>query len=129
MLMYGDADKTSTEYQVHCEDHLMDDGYVVTVLELWSWDKDELDQQDLMWTIDGDTVKFSLRVSDTFEPATADSEPILEEDLGALEEAIKECKERREPWNGPLLWAARKRGKRPLYGVSEAVDDLFDGLI
>jgi hypothetical protein len=57
--------------------------------------------------------KVSINVNDVFFWGCADSEDIEVEDLPLFCECTEACKAAGDPYNGSLLYAARKRGERP----------------
>lgn len=92
--------------------------YVLNVLKIM----EQADQyESMLWRVDGEKVTFALMCSDTFAWGCADAEEILPGDLPLLWQTWQDLKAVEAAHRGsqalcdlPELYAARKRGMRPM---------------
>jgi len=90
------------------------------------------DYESLRWRVDDSTGDVSLFAgcSDFFHLATADCEEVKAADIALLGECLEDLEETGEPYFLAELFAARKRGMRPLAGAYKDMDPptraLFD---
>jgi hypothetical protein len=97
--------------------------FVSQVLDFFS--KNDV-TEDLMWSVDHNLVRFSAQCSDVFHWASADSEDIGPDDLPLLQQCIDDL--RATEIDAAVvytaeLYAARKRGMRPMRKWFDAVID------
>ena len=81
------------------------------------------------WPHGDKKIKFFAVCSDTFTWATADAEEITPENVHILEMAFADVSVVRcEKWWGPLLFAARVRGMRPMpkLAIPDPLKELFN---
>lgn len=71
---------------------------------------------ELFWRTDGEYAPLYVSVdcSDTFDWATADGEQFTAEDIPALRQAKADADAAGDEAVFPILWVARKRGRRPM---------------
>lgn len=98
-------------------------GLVVRVLALWS--DEDLDHEDLLWSVRGDKVTLAVMCSDFFTWGTADSEGVDEAGFPVLAQAVMDagavgC----EDW-GARLYAARRRRMRPQGACYEHIPEVL----
>lgn len=89
---------------------------------------DAADNHDgLFWRAGGDEpIRFYAKCSDTFWWATADAEVITPEDVPVLRQCLDDLRLHDEPYLLGELFAARKRGMRPMrlwLGIHPASSD------
>ena len=91
--------------------------------------------EDLSWSVTGDyaPLTFLVDCSDTFDWATADSEPIGPADIDDLERAFADVRAAAgvgmPELEAPMLYCARRRGRRPMrlaYPEDTRLWPLFD---
>lgn len=108
--------------------------FILDVLHFFSLEETDC-YGDLYWRTDGEyaPVTFWILVNSAFSWATADTEQIMPEDMGALRQAAADVRAvMGREWYAPdalLLWAARKRGMRPqppAYPQDARLRALFD---
>lgn len=85
------------------------------------------------WSSEGDNIRFWVNCGDTFAYACADGEAITDDDLDALEKAIKDVRAADKfSFDGLEVFVARKRNQRPIGPVMdnkpEKVRALFEEL-
>lgn len=90
---------------------LDDPGFTYDVLELF-YLADLCD--GLMWSTKDGVVTFSTLCSDVFWWGTADAEGITPDDLPLLHQCLADLREVDQEYLVPELFAARKRGLRPM---------------
>lgn len=93
--------------------------YILRVLTVY----ERAESSDLMWRVEGDTVRFSAICSDTFGWALADAENIEVDDLELLERTLDDLQAADhygDCWVSELF-AARKRGERPMNRYMETI--------
>ena len=102
------------------------------VLALWANNVDELDHDDLLWSVVDDDIEFAVDCSDVLMWGTADCVEITNDNVFALEAAIHDVKTldpEKSTW-APMLFCARIRGTRPLCAwyrtLPEVLWPLFD---
>ncbi len=111
----------------------MCEGFVARVLEATA--RADL-HECLFWRTDGpfQPITFFVDCSDSFTAATAEGEPVTEETIAELENAIADAAEATggDPTFGPLLYCARRRQRRPLavaYPSDSRLWPLFDAIV
>lgn len=86
-------------------------------------------RDELLWHGTRNGIRFHANISDLFDWGTADAEPIDPEDVGALEQAYRDCLAVGAARCTAELYAARRRGMRPqgaAYPVVPAAQALFN---
>jgi hypothetical protein len=114
---------------------LSDFDFTVRVLKAFAEFDGEANHELLWWRTDGEyaPVTFFVMCSDLFWWATCDSIRLTPENIGALEQATRDCLEADRVVGGvdaPLLFCCRVRGMRPqgaYYGrIEKSLWHLFD---
>jgi hypothetical protein len=93
--------------------------YILRVLTVY----ERAESSNLMWRVEGDTVRFSANCSDTFGWALADAENIEVDDLELLERTLDDLQAADhygDCWISELF-ATRKRGERPMNRYMETI--------
>jgi hypothetical protein len=102
--------------------------FVYRVLNSFDGDFDHADRGDLLWRCAGGAVTFSVNCGDLFWWGTADCEPITPENVGVLEQAIRDaCVVDRYagPTQAGSLFCARVRGMRPQGACYKSIPEAF----
>jgi len=95
--------------------------YILRVLRVY----ERAESSELMWRVEGDTVRFSAFCSDTFEWGTADAENIEEADLELLERTLDDLQAADHYGDVYIseLFSARKRGMRPMNRFMQIISE------